>query len=192
MRALFRGTHFPPGVDADLRYKGAGSFHWNIRAIMWKGMQRQSRVPVCSFAVLVAAKWAVIKPPWCFFNPSMRAQIAFQQDTPLTPTFEHPLSLININRFINKLQLQSVSSNLSYLTIPQICCKWIYSASFWCLYLTMTVLITCSISKIIYSHIGTYIIYQIVFKKDIIFSWVDIRFSKIFLNSSSEISSKEA
>lgn len=89
--ALFRGTRFAPGVDTDLWCEGAGSFRWNVRAIMWKGMQRQSRVPVCSFCRACYCKVSSHKSTLVFFlNPSMSTQIAFQQDTPLNPTSKHP------------------------------------------------------------------------------------------------------
>lgn len=87
--ALFTGTCFPPGVDVDLGYEGAGSFRWNVRAIMRQEMQRQSRE---SLFAHFAAKRAVIKAPWCFFNLSTNAQRAFHQDAPVTPTFECPVS----------------------------------------------------------------------------------------------------
>lgn len=109
--ALFTGTCFPPGVDADLGYEGAGSFRWNVRAIMRQEMQRQSRE---SLFAHFGAKWAVIKAPWCFFNLSTNAQRAFQQDAPVTLTFEHPVSPKNIDGFIYLLLLRSVSHILSY------------------------------------------------------------------------------
>lgn len=116
--ALFTGTCFPPGVDADLGYEGAGSFRWNVRAIMRQETQRQSRE---SLFAHFAAKWAVIKAPWCFFNLSTNAQRAFQQDAPDTPTFEPP-GVSEKHRWVHLL-IQSVSHILS--SFPNFTTDWL-------------------------------------------------------------------
>lgn len=65
---------------------------------MRQEMQRQSRE---SLFAHFAAKRAVIKAPWCFFNLSTNAQRAFHQDAPVTPTFERPVCHLFITTILS-------------------------------------------------------------------------------------------